>query len=252
MKEIILRLKEVPPFSIEAEVIRPETLAGKGPEEIEALEVWVWNKKLRLSEFFEVEGRAEKNPTKLRVKLIGGEALKKVKRIGQEMSSGEVVVEGWAGMHLGSKMRGGRIIVKGNASSWIGMEMSGGEILIEGDAGSYVGAAYRGYWVGMTGGKILIKGCAKDFVGSRMSGGEIEVFGDVRDFLGCGMTGGRITVRGSAGRRTGLWMTGGEIVVHKKPLELLPSFRLVGEEGGFRVYVGDLEEDGKGKLIVRG
>src|SRR5262249_59546333 len=56
-------------------------------------------------------------------------------RIGQEMTGGEIVVEGDAGARAGRLMKGGRLTVQGSAGPWAASGMKGGAIEIFGDAG---------------------------------------------------------------------------------------------------------------------
>ena len=54
---LTLTLREQPDVPLEAEVLRPDRLAGASREEIEALPVWHGNERTRVGEFFAVSGR---------------------------------------------------------------------------------------------------------------------------------------------------------------------------------------------------
>ncbi len=260
MREIFLKLKEIPKFSIEAENITPDDFAGKSKYEIENIPIYYANKKVKLGDFFDVEGGAENvKPENIRI-VIQGE-LSKVKRIGERMSSGEIYIKGDVGMHLGDYMKGGRIIVEGNVDSFCFTSMKGGEAIIKGNVQDYLACTYRGDWRGMSGGKIIVEGNAGDIVGMFMQGGIIEIKGNAGEFVGNRMKNGLIIVHGKA-KRVGAQMKGGKIIVLNE-IEILPSFKFIEEVNGlkidtyefnkrFRKYQGDFAEskNPKGELFI--
>ncbi|MCS6975877.1 MAG: formylmethanofuran dehydrogenase subunit C [Gemmatales bacterium] len=205
---------------IEAEVIRPDHLAGKSAAEIARLLVQHGNRQELLGEFFEVQGDASDE----HIRVVGD--CRRVKLIGAGMQRGSIVVEGSVGMHLGAEMVGGSIEVHGDAGDWVGAEMRGGMIRVRGNAGHLVGAAYRGSRRGMRGGVILIHGNAGNEVGGTMRRGLIAVAGSVADFAGVDMIAGTICILGSVGIRTGAGMKRGSIVLGSVEMpSLLPTFR---------------------------
>jgi formylmethanofuran dehydrogenase subunit C len=205
---------------IEAEVIRPDILAGKSPAEIARLVVQHGNRQEPLGEFFDVAGDASDEQI-----VVAGDC-QRVKLIGAGMERGSIVVEGSAGMHLGAEMRGGTIEVRGDAGDWVGAEMRGGMIRVRGNAGHLVGGAYRGSRRGMRGGVILVHGNAGNEVGCTMRRGLIAVVGSVADFAGVDMIAGTLCLFGPVGIRTGAGMKRGTIVLgHTQPAALLPTFR---------------------------
>lgn len=260
MKEIILTPKEQPKVPLEAEIIKPEIFAGKTLKEIEALDIFYGNAKAKLGEFFKVSGERVDDPKELRI-VIAGDA-SRTKRIGQEMSAGEIVIKGSVDMYVGKKMKGGRIIVEGNADSFAGQQMSGGELIIKGNASDYVGSSYRGDWRGMTGGKIIVEGNAGNENGEFMLGGVIHIRGSSGILSGLHMKKGLIIIEGETPARAGAQMTGGTLVVGKVG-KMLPSFKLEGEEkdiaidgvefkGTYLRYSGDYAEmHPKGLLYVK-
>lgn len=259
MKEIILKVGEIPGIGLEAESISPDVFAGKDVGEIEELGVFVGNKKEKLGGFFRVEGGRVDDAGDLRIVVDGD--VSRVKRIGQGMSAGEVLVKGGVGMHLGSGMSGGEIRVKGDAGSWVGMGMSGGEIVVGGDACNFIGSAYRGEHKGMCGGVIIIQGDVGSNIGGCMCGGMIKVEGNAGQFVGVRMQGGLIFVGGDVGSRVGAEMVKGTVVVGGLVDGMLPSFMVKGEvkkfmvdgreiRGDFTGYVGDLAEGGEGRVYV--
>jgi len=263
----VLTLKERPHVPLEAEVLSPDVLAGKGHDEVRALPVVLGKRQYRMDDFFDVEGAGS---DELEIRGDVG----RVKWIGRGMTHGRIAVHGDAGMHLGAHMKGGTIEVTGNASDWVGAEMRGGLIRVGGNAGGQVGAAYRGSQLGMREGTILIGGTAGLEVGMRMRRGIIAVRGRVKDFAGLQMKGGTLVLMGGAEIRTGAWMVRGTIV-SLMPLRLLPTFAYActynpvflrlyarhlsplgfeipdaGPAGSYRRYTGDSAVPGKGEILV--
>lgn len=261
MKEITLVLRKTPALSLEAETINPDSFAGKKIGEIRELEVQHGNKKLPLGEFFRVGGAHAAEAEELRIILEGD--LSRVKGIGYGMKNGEILIKGNAGMYVGAKMRGGRILVEGDASSFAGQQMRGGELIIKGDAGNYLGSSYRGDWRGMRGGVIIVEGSAGSENGEFMMGGKIHIKGDCGPFAGLHMKKGLIIIEGSTPGRVGAQMLGGNIVVKGSVKNMLPSFKLLGEENALNIdgeafegtylkYSGDhAEPRAKGFVYVR-
>ncbi|RLG33897.1 formylmethanofuran dehydrogenase subunit C, partial [Methanosarcinales archaeon] len=177
MPTITLSMKQSITVPLEAENITPDNLAGKSVDEIKAVTVYHGNSEAVIGDFFDVTVEGSGNDPASTEIIIKGD-LTRVKRIGEGMSAGSIVIEGDCDMHCGAFMRGGKITVKGNADAWAGREMRGGEIIIEGDAGNYVGSAYRGELTGMRGGKIVVEGNAGDYLGEHLGGGEIIVKGN--------------------------------------------------------------------------
>jgi len=244
---------------VEAECVTPNAFAEKSMGEIGSLQIWEGNRKRALGELFQIEGEESSPPEKVSIHLIGD--LGKVRRIGAGMSAGEIAVTGDVGMHLGEGMKGGTIRVTGNAGSWVGSMMKGGLIEIEGNAGDYVGAAYRGSTKGMRGGIIIIHGDVGNEAGCFMRNGLIKILGNAGQFAGVHMREGTIYIQGDAEARAGAQMLGGKIVIGDYIPSILPTFtidsirpnvKLNGEkvEGPFYRFIGDLADQGEGKLFV--
>ena len=240
MAEINLQLKEKIGIMVEAEIIRPDMLAGKLREEIEGLPVWQGSAQLPLQEFFDVDVQGHSSPEETTIVIEGD--VSRVKRIGQGMKMGKIEVQGAAGMHLGAEMAGGSILVLGDAGSWTGMEMKGGMLQVQGNVGDHVGSAYRGSWRGMTGGQIRIEGNARSQLGGGLVGGQIVVEGNVENFCGIRQSGGTILVKGSAVRGVGAEMTGGAVAICEEIKQFSPGFMEVGREESPKL--GDLQLEG--------
>lgn len=244
-----------------AECINPDVFQGKTINEIGQLEVWEGNKKRKLGELFKVEEvKAEGASTETVITVHGD--VSKVRRIGAGMTSGEIIIRGDVGMHLGEEMKGGKITVYGNAGGWAGSMMTGGTIEIHGNAGDYLGAPYRGSIEGMKGGKITVHGNVGSEAGAHMRKGLIKIYGNAGQFVGFRMHDGLIYVQKNCEGRAGACMRDGTIAIGGFMESVLPSFTFEGvrkrvkiEEGEvvetpFYLFIGDLTENGAGKLYV--
>ncbi len=244
-------------FPVIAECISPDVFKSKTVDEIAALTLWEGNKQKILADLFKVEETTEETPS---ITINGN--VEKVRHIGSGMKSGEIVINGDAGMHLGEKMADGKITVNGDADGWAGSDMKKGLMEIMGNAGPYLASPYRGSSVGMRGGKIIVHGNVSTDAAAFMKGGVIKILGDSGPFLGFRMCDGTVHVEKNAGTRVGACMTGGKIVVSGTIQEVLPSFTIDSikakvkiEEGDtvsgpFYVFLGDLAENGTGKLFT--
>ncbi|MCZ7397282.1 MAG: formylmethanofuran dehydrogenase subunit C, partial [Candidatus Methanoperedens sp.] len=221
-------------------------------KEIQSIEAWMGNKKITIGELFsvKVEGTGASADTKI---VMEGD-FSRVKRIGEGMTAGLIIIKGNVDMHLGAKMSGGKISVTGNVDSWAGREMKGGELIIEGNAGYYLGAGYRGETCGMRGGKITLMGSALDFLGEHMCGGEIVVKGNAGILAGISNNGGKIVIEGNTSR-PGSEMAKGTIIINGIVEEMMPVFKLEGTEAvdgvTYRKFSGDVIVNGKGVLYVK-
>lgn len=248
-------------FPVTADCINPSVFEGKTCDEIANLKVWEGNKQKKLSELFKIQDtRTENESGKTTIILHGN--LGKVRRIGAGMETGEITIYGNVGMHLGEEMKNGQITVHGDVDGWAGSMMRSGTIEIHGNAGDYLGAPYRGSSEGVRGGKITVYGNVGNEAGAYMKKGVIKIYGSAGQFTGLRMHNGTIYVQKDCGGRTGACMTGGTIVIGGVLESVLPTFTIEGikkrakiEEGEvveapFYLFLGDLAEDGKGKLYV--
>jgi len=252
MQTVTIKPRKEIKISVEGENISPDKFGGKTEKEIQSLVAWMGNQKTTIGELFsvKVEGSGPAADTKI---VLEGD-FSRVKRIGEGMTAGLILINGNVDMHLGAKMSGGKISVNGNADSWAGREMKGGELIVEGNAAYYLGAGYRGESCGMRGGKITVMGNALDFVGEHMCGGEILVKGNTGILPGLSNNGGKIVIGGNTSR-PGSEMSKGTIIVNGKVEEMMPVFKLEGDEVvdgvTYRKYTGDVIGNGKGLLYVK-
>jgi formylmethanofuran dehydrogenase subunit C len=212
-----LRLHTQPSVPLEAEVISPESLAGKSEAEVSALPIYHGKEQVALGDFFSVAGEVRNGEVE-----VEGD-LSRVKLLGSAMSGGRLIVHGSVGAHLGANMAGGEIVVDGDAGDWVGREMSGGRIVIKGNAGHMIGSAVRGAAIGLRGGEIIVHGNAGNEMGHGMRRGLIAVGGDSGDFPGVHMKAGTVIVLGQMGIRPGAGMKRGTIV-SGQGAELLSTF----------------------------
>lgn len=223
MKELVLTVKEEFDVPVELDVLLPEKIQEMELDEILKIGLLQGNTIITVGEIFDAELK-ESDVPRIVIKNSNG----KLKRIGEKMTTGEIIVEGDVGMYVGCEMKGGRIVVNGNADSWAGQNMKGGELIIKGNAGDYVGSAYRGDWRGMNGGKIIIDGDAGNEIGEYMRKGIIYIKGNVKNMPGIHQSGGIIIIDGDVDSRAGGEMTKGAIVIHGKLKTPLPSFKYEG------------------------
>ncbi|MCW4003932.1 MAG: formylmethanofuran dehydrogenase subunit C [Candidatus Bathyarchaeota archaeon] len=245
-------------FPVTAECINPDVFQGKNTSAIANLTVFEGNRQKKLGDLFKIEEVSAESPNI----TINGD-VSEVRRIGMGMKNGEIIINGNAGMHLGEKMAGGKITVNGNAGQWTGSSMKNGLIEIHGDASDYLASPYRGSTEGMKGGKIVVDGNVGSDSGCYLRGGLIKIKGsNTGQFLGFHMSDGTIHVEKDASTRVGTNMTGGKIIVSGKIEEMMPSFTIDSVKvkvkvddtesatGPFYVFLGDLAENGTGKIFV--
>ena len=248
-------------FPVLAECISPDVFQGKTLNEIEALQVWEGNKQKTLGQLFKVEEvNTENQPDNPAIAVYGD--VSKVRRIGLRMKSGEIIINGDVGMHLGEEMKGGKITLRGSAGGWVGSMMKGGIIEIHGNVGDYLCAPYRGSTEGMHGGRVVVHGNVGNEAGANMRKGVIKIYGSAGQFAGFRMHDGMIYVQGNCDGRAGAGMVNGKIVVGGCLESVLPSFTIDGirpkvkieesevAEGPLYVFLGDIVENGNGKLYV--
>lgn len=244
---------------VDAACINPDIFSEKSAKELAKLRVFEGNRKRTLNALFKIQPEDSDKSEKVSIRISGN--IGKMRRIGAEMSKGEIIIEGNVGMHLGEEMKGGFIRVSGNADSWVGSMMKNGFIQIAGNAGDYVGAAYRGSTRGMAGGEIQIHGTAGSEVGCFMRNGLIKVYGNIGQFAGIHMRKGTIFIQGDSAGRAGAQMVNGKIVICGHVPSVLPTFSIDGIRskvkvnkkeilGPFYRFVGDLADRGKGRLFV--
>lgn len=270
---LILTVNRPNSIPIEVDSIRLETVREQSPADVARTAIQYGNKQLPLGEFFDVRGSASDDNT-----LVLQGDCSRVKLIGTGLTSGRILVEGSAGMHVGAEMTGGQIEVRGSAGDWAGAEMQGGRLWIKGDAGHCVGAVYRGGRRGMRGGEILIEGQCGNELGHTLRRGTIAVRGRAGDGAGFNMLAGTLLLFAGSGVRPGAGMRRGTIAYlgTEPPPPMLPTYKSTGRfdpvylkvylrhlsqigwqvppeclAAVYRRFNGDFLELGKGEILVR-
>lgn len=263
MATLILKPKHEFTVPVEVEKIIPDNIAGKSLDEVFKIRVYEGNRRRTLGELFEVSGEIAEKPAEQ--EIIFQRNTHKIRRIGEEMSAGKIIVEGDAGPLAGFKMKGGTLIIKGNAGPWLGAKMEKGFIEVFGDAEGFVGSKLRGeeLYSGMSGGMIIIHGNAGREVGAHMAGGAILVEGNAGILPGMHMAKGEIMIKGNCAGWPGTHMIGGKIIILGRVESIAPSFyfeavknkaKFVKEKipGPFYLFLGDVLDNIAipGKLLV--
>lgn len=268
MKPLVLTLRARPDQRLDLAPAVPHKLAGMAAAEIERIEVQTTRSRVLLADIFHLRmGDAAQ------IRIEG--ACDRLDRIGHEMTSGEIVVEGDIGVQAGRLMTGGSLTVHGNVGPWAASAMNGGTIDIFGDAGERLGGPISGEIAGMRGGVVRVRGSAGERVGDRMRRGTIVVEGDAGAYAGSRMIAGTLLLVGRSGPLPGYLMKRGTIVLGKKAFRLSPTFidcgvhdlvvaRLMAAFIGaystraakllsrpLRRYAGDMATLGKGEIFLR-
>jgi formylmethanofuran dehydrogenase subunit C len=260
MSGFTLRMKHAPSLRVDMRGVTPSA-------DVTTLHVGHGNALVPLAELF---GITPRNDGKL---VLEGDCTR-CDRIGWQMDSGTLVVEGDAGDYAGACMRGGEIIVRGNACDLVACEMTGGSLIIEGNAGDFAASTLPGSMDGMRGGTLVIKGHVGERCGDRMRRGSVIIFGNSGDFLASRLVAGTIALGGRASAHVGYGMRRGSIVFAGAAPAPSPTFvqaiadvpvfwqllaRDLARHGGVfadlpkrRVdrHLGDLAADGKGEWIL--
>ena len=267
MTALTLRLRESPPVSIDASTLSPPRLAGLTRARIEALELELGNRSVRVGELFDVSGDDWDN-------VVVENATERLMHLGAGMETGTLEVHGDAGAYLGSGMRAGRISVSGNAGIFAGCEMESGTIEIGGNVGDWLGAALPGNKQGMRGGFIHVRGHAGDRVADRMRRGVVLIERNAGAYLGSCMLAGTVIVKGGIGPHPGFGLKRGTLLLlgesrlpetfndcgRHELLFLTLLERELRARGGLeallplprcvRRYCGDLATGGKGEILL--
>ncbi len=206
---------------VDCSLLNPDALRGKTGAQIEYIELPMGNSNVAVGDIFKVSGGAAE-------KIIFSGETAKLDRIGAQMSSGEIIIEGDGGDYLGLGMKGGVLRVGGNAGIFAACEMRGGELRVAGNCGDFAGGGLPGNRRGMFGGTVIVNGNIGARAGDQMRRGMILVAGNIGDYLGSRMSGGTIVAMGEIGAFAGYAMKRGTLMLKEKPRELLPTFNDCG------------------------
>jgi formylmethanofuran dehydrogenase subunit C len=260
MSGFTLRLKQSPALRVDMRGVTPSA-------DVQGLQVGYGNTLVPLAELFNITPRNDG-------RLVFEGDCSRCDRIGWQMDSGTLIVDGDAGDYAGAAMRGGAVIVRGHARDLAACEMAGGALTIEGSAGDFAASTLPGSMDGMRGGTLVIKGHVGARCADRMRRGTVVVFGNSGDFLASRLVAGTIALGGHAGAHVGYGMRRGSIVFAGAAPKPSPTFvpaiadvpvfwrllaRDLAQHGGVfaglpqrRIdrCLGDLAADGRGEWII--
>ncbi len=216
MSALTFNLRQAPDQRLDLAPLVPERLAGLSEAEIAKIELQTTRECVCVGDVF-----ALRMGDAVEVRIDGHE---RFDRIGCAMASGDIHVEGDAGIQAGRHMRGGRLTIAGNAGPWAGSGMKGGTLEIKRDAGDRLGGPLAGEMAGMRGGVLVVRGHTGARAADRLRRGMIVVEGNAGDHAGSRMIAGTLIVGGRAGALPGYLMARGSIVLADGHQALAPTF----------------------------
>jgi formylmethanofuran dehydrogenase subunit C len=268
VKPLVLTLSGRPDQRLDLSALVPHRLAGLPEAEIAKIELQTTRRRVTVGDVFHIRMGDAKQ-------IRFHASCDRLDRIGQEMTGGEIVVDGDVGARAGRLMMGGRLTVRGGAGPWAASGMKGGTVEIFGDAGDRLGGPAAGEIAGMRGGVVLVHGRAGERAGDRLRRGTIVVEGGAGAYPGSRMIAGTLVVLGRTGPLPGYLMKRGTIVLGDKSEEMSPTFidcgvhdlvalrLMAGFFGGLstragklfrrplRRFAGDMAVVGKGEIFIR-
>lgn len=268
---VTLRQVRNPDQRIDLRGILPETLGGLATDAIRDLPVFAGNRKYQLDELFEVSVDGTDSDTLHIVPLDG-----RLDRVGADLSSGCIEVQGSVGDLAGAGMQGGALSISGNAGDHAGAAMAGGRLRINGNSGDFTAGPLPGERRGQHGGVIHVSGNVGCCAGERQRRGLLLIEGDTGERLGHRMIAGTLYCGGQAGELAGYGMRRGTLLLRKPARswastmadngnQVLPFLALLLREVNdllgngntlsadacrVRRYVGDLACDGRGEILI--
>lgn len=217
MKPLTFTLRQRPEQRLDLSPLVPHLLAGKTAAQIERIELQTTRVRVDVGEIFRLRmGDAE------HLQIEG--ASDRFDRVGEEMTSGEIVVEGDVGVQAGRSMTGGRLTLRGNAGPWTASGMKGGVIEILGAVGDRLGGPLAGEMAGMRGGTVVVRGRAGERAGDRMRRGTIIIEGEVGAYAGSRMIAGTLIAGRKAGPLPGFLMKRGTVILGDGSSAMSPTF----------------------------
>lgn len=216
MKPLLLTLRERPDQRLDCSPLVSFRLAGKNAAEIAKLPLNTTRVPITVGDVFRL-----RMGDVAQIRIEGGSD--RLDQIGQDMSGGEIVVEGDVGLQAGRMMAGGRLTIRGNAGPWAASGMKGGVIEITGSAGDRLGGPLAGETAGMRGGVVVVRRNAGERAGDKLRRGTIVIEGNAGPYAASRMIAGTVIVRGKAGPLPGYLLHRGTLVLGGEA-ELPPTF----------------------------
>jgi formylmethanofuran dehydrogenase subunit C len=263
----VFSLKHAPGLRVDMRGVTPAALAALSPAEVARWPVACGRDWVPLAEFFDIA------PGEDGVLRFAGD-LSRFDKLGWQLESGRILVEGAVGDHAGTAMRGGELRIAGDAGALLACELAGGWVEVGGNAGDFAAGTLPGSMDGMRGGTLIVRGDAGVRFADRMRRGTALVFGRCGDFLASRMVAGTVAVGGGCGIHPGYGMRRGTLVFAGHAPEPEPTFVPAGADAavmwqllardlarhggvfadlaGRRIarHLGDVAADGKGEWIV--
>ncbi len=270
MKHWTLQLRQAPALRLDVRMLQPLALAEMSEAAVAALPLFHGHDRTTIGDWFSLSASTADTPT---LTLQGD--LQRIDRIGCQMTTGLLQVDGNAGDDLGAGLQGGLLRTTGSAGLRAGCEMQGGLLDVGGDVGDFAASAQPGSMDGMRGGVFIVRGSAGTRLADRMRRGSLLVFGNVGDFAASRLVAGTLAIGGTAGTHLGHGMRRGSLLCAGTAPALGPTFnpmqgdlrviwqllardvaRLGGEGSPFsrlpsqspRRFAGDLGAGGKGEV----
>lgn len=215
---------------IDASVLAPDRLAALTAAQIAQLELRIGRDLVPVGDVFLIkcDAKIAADTTVLRIRTDG----LTLDRLGLQMASGRLIVEGDAGGFAGQQMSGGEMQVFGSAGAYAGCEMRGGKLSIERDAGDFLAAVLPGNNFGMRGGQISVRGNVGERAGDRMRRGLVIIRGSCAAWCASRMVAGTMIVMGRLAANPGFGLLHGTLISAQMPQRLLPGF---GDCGSHRL-----------------
>jgi formylmethanofuran dehydrogenase subunit C len=201
-----LRLKQTPTLRLDLRGITPSSLAALNQTQVEHLPIGCGHQQHALADWFNVK------PAGDQVVHLEGD-LSRCDRVGWQMDSGQLIVDGAVGHYAGAGMRGGDMQVHGDAGLQAACEMAGGALTIDGNVGDFAASPLPGSMDGMRGGSLIVKGHAGARFADRMRRGTAVVCGDVGDFVASRLVAGTVVIGGRCGAHVAYGMRRGSLVL---------------------------------------
>lgn len=267
MKPLTLTLRERPDQRLDLSPLVPHGLAGKTAREIEQIELQTTRHRIKVGDVFRLRmGDVEQ------IRIQNG--CDRLDYVGQEMKSGELLVDGDVGIQAGRLLSGGRLTVLGNTGPWAASGMKTGVFEIRGTAGDRLGGPLAGEIAGMRGGIVIVRGSVGERAGDRMRRGTIIIEGQAGRYAGSRMIAGTLIVRRRAELLAGFLLKRGTIVLGESHSAVSPTFVDCGEHElvamrwlsamiepyskaaavllrrPFTRFAGDMAVLGKGEILV--
>ena len=224
MSGLRFELRDPPDMRLDLSPLVPDRLAGMDRAAIERIELGTSRMSRRVGDVFGVHTADCEC-----IAIEGGSP--RFDWVGAGMRSGELVLDGEAGLYAGRQMAGGRLRISGRVAGWAASGLRDGTLEIGGDAGPFLGGPLAGERAGMAGGTVLVRGSAAERAGDCLRRGLIVIEGRAGPHPGSRMLAGTLIICGTAGASPGYLMRRGTLVLGAAKA-LLPTFVPAGEAGG--------------------